>query len=383
MEQITNGILKLMNFPTGSHVNMTRDEFGTKREEPTFDALLEQKSGEARSEVVNNRRKPKESDEKDPATEEVRTQKNPEAEKDQEESCDVAREAASAQIVWLVGQNNQDLLVQRQEDVAVIEEPMLIVTNDTPAAQLSELVIPQPAAETETLAEIPEEGMIPAAEGELIPEQTVEIVQKAAEPQIETGFDGREAEKADVEIRVTGEEEAEETSGETAVEAPLFKDVEATPIKVAEAPERTGESAPVERQVAEKLTNLLDSGETRVEIQLEPLELGKLTISLTRNEDGVLNILLSAESVQTRDLLERHMGSLQEALFERGQQSVQITVDRNEESQRQDGQQRNDFQDGSNDRRNEQQRRDDRPSGEDFLQQLRLGLIPIEDEEED
>ena len=79
------------------------------------------------------------------------------------------------------------------------------------------------------------------------------------------------------------------------------------------------------------------------------------------------------------------MTGLQEALAERGQQNVQITVNQNEESQRQDNNanQRNDFQDGSNGRQSEQRRRDDHRSGEDFLQQLRLGLIPIEEEDEE
>ena len=62
---------------------------------------------------------------------------------------------------------------------------------------------------------------------------------------------------------------------------------------------------------------------------------------------------------------------------------VQITVEHNEESQRQDNQQREDFYDGRNGQHGEQQqRRDDRRGGADFLQQLRLGLIPLEDEEE-
>ena len=121
-----------------------------------------------------------------------------------------------------------------------------------------------------------------------------------------------------------------------------------------------------------------------MQIQLEPVELGKLTIELTRSEDGTLSVLLDAEKAQTRGLLEKHMGTLQETLAERGQKVAQIIVERGEEAQRQDNQQREDFNDGRNgqQQQQEQQRRDDRREGLDFLQQLRLGLIPLEDEED-
>lgn len=381
MEQINAGILKLMQIPGAAHMNGTKTDFGADRGDVTFDVLLEQKTNEVRTEVVNDRRKP-DSTEKETGKEEVKTEKTPAAGKDEEENYDVAREAASAQIVWLMGQNAQELLVPEQENVASIEQPMLIVETDEPIANPGEIEIPQLMSEIQTVAELPTEELVSAAEGELIPEQTVESVQQTVEPQIETNVSGQGTEEPVVELKVS-RNDADEKTGEAAVETPLFEDVEAAPIKVAEAPERTRESEPVERQVTEKLTNLLSSAETRVEIQLEPLELGKLTIELTHSTDGTLNILLSAENAQTRGLLERHMGSLQEALIERGQQSVQITVDRGEESQRQDNQQNNNFQDGSNGRQSEQHRRNDQRSGEDFLQQLRLGLIPVEDEEED
>lgn len=342
-------------------------DFSAKREEPTFDVLLEQKTNQARSEVVTEKDRKRPSSEDETEQKEVKTEKTEKAEKsekDEEQNCDVAREAASSQIVWLMGQNNQDLLVTKQEDVAIVEQPMLIVVNDEPAAELGELEIPQLTAENA---------------GELNVEYA-EIVQEIEQPEISTDIGGQEATDAGLEIRVTGDD-AEEIGGEAAVEAPLFENVEAAPIKVAEAPERTQEETPIERQVTEKLSDAIRSGETRVELQLEPLELGKLTIELTHSENGALNILINAENAETRTLLERHINSLQEALVERSQNSVQITVDRSEESQRQE--QNNDFRDGSNNRHNEQQRRDGQRSGEDFLQQLRLGLIPIEDEEED
>lgn len=383
MEQINAGILKLMTFAPGAHVNMTKNDFTTKREEPTFDALLEQKSGEARSEVVNDRKRPDEPSEKKTETEEVKTDKEPAAEKKEEENCDIAREAASSQIVWLMGQNNQDLLVERQEDVAVIEQPMIFATNDEPATELGEITLPHMAQEVQATT-LQTADTVPEGTFEAEVEAIVEAAPEAVAPETEANVGGEQNFETDVEIHVTGRD-TDETGGEAAVETPLFEAVEAAPIKVAEAPERPQETRNVEQQVTEKLTDLLDGGDKRVELQLEPIELGKLTIELKRSENGTLNILINAENLETRHLLEKHISNLQEALFERGQQSVQITVERGEESQRQDGQQQhNDFQDDGSNRQNEQQqRRNNHTSGEDFLQQLRLGLIPIEDEDED
>lgn len=385
MDQINAGILKLMNIPGSAHVNGNMADFGAKRE-PVFDVLLEQKSNQARTEVVSDKGRKPEDTEKIPTKETETEKKAPSTEETEEETCDVAREAAAAQIVWVMAPNAADLRVTaQQENTASIEQPLIIGINDEPGAVLGEEALAQIADKLPEIEGLPKVETAPVVEAEVMPEQTVETVPEEAQPQLETSVDEQPAEDAVVEIRVT-ENDSDETGAEAAVtEAPLFEEVETAPIKVAEAPERAEKAPEVEKQVSEKLVSVLESGETRVEIRLDPAELGKLTIELTRNEDGALNILLNAENVQTRGLLERHVTGLQEALAERGQQNVQITVDQSNESQRQDNNanQRNDFQDGSNGRQNEQHRRDDHRSGEDFLQQLRLGLIPIEEEDDE
>lgn len=383
MEQVNAGIVKLMNLTGNSHVNGNLADFGAKRE-PIFDVLLEQKNRQAHPEVVSDRRK-NEDPEKIP-TKEVEAEKKTAAVKEgEEETCDVAREVAAAQMVWLVAPNAADLRIPgAQKDVMTIEQPLIIGINDEPSAVLTEEVLAQFAGNIPVIGEMPEGEVAIVAEEELMPEQIIEAIPEEGQTELETNVGEQQTEDVSVEIRVT-EGDSEEISAEAAVaETPLFEEVEAAPIKVAEAPERTEKAPEVEKQVADKLVSAFESGETKVEIQLDPVELGKLTIELTRNTDGTLNILLNAENIETRGLLERHVSGLQEALAERGQNSVQITVDQSEESQRQDnGNQRNDFQDGSNGRQSEQRRRDDHRSGEDFLQQLRLGLIPIEEEEED
>ena len=374
MEQIHKGTITMKQFSVGAHVKGVKIDFNAKREEPIFDALMGQKKEQYSSDVVNEKsRKPDEtSKDTAPEHEDVENTEKPVAGKEEEETCDVAREAAAAQIVWLVQPNAAYLKAPEQmQNVVTIERPMIFATNDEPVKPIEGLL-------GDKLAEMT--GEVQTVSGEA----AVEVMQQM---QMETNAnsDGNAAMELDtMQVDVVAEEN-EEIGGEAAVmEMPLFDDVEAAPIKVAEAPERTEQSAPVEQQITAKLTDILENGETKVQIQLEPVELGKLTIELTRSEDGTLSVLLDAEKAQTRGLLEKHMNSLQEALTDRGQKVTQITVEHSEESQRQDNQQRDDFYDGRNNQhqQQEQQRRDNRRDGVDFLQQLRLGLIPLEDEDE-
>ena len=386
MEQINRGILKLMTFPNGAHVNGTKFDPGAKREEPIFDALLNQKQQENRSqeeyECPGDR--PSETDARQ---EPVESKKEPVATKKKEETCDVAREVACAQIVWLNRANAADLLVpQKLDSVASIEQPM-IIADIAGAVEVVAVSAEQVAVDipTEGKIQLPEDVLL--AEPEVMGEQVVETVAQSELPEMEMNLNGQNVETPEIEITVRRSEDDEVNPETVEVNVPLFKDVETAPIKVAEAPERAEKAPDVEQQVVEKLTNVLENGETKVEIQLDPAELGKLTIELTRSADGTLSILMNAENSQTRGLLERHIGSLQETLSDRGQQNVQITVNQGAETQRQGNQenqeQYNNFQDNSSGRQGEQQqRRHETRSGEDFLQQLRLGLIPLEEEED-
>ena len=165
-------------------------------------------------------------------------------------------------------------------------------------------------------------------------------------------------------------------------ETPVFGEVQEVPVKVGEAPvtaeEQVMETAkPVETQVREKLTQALDRGETRVEIQLEPENLGRVRVELTRGQDGLLHVALRAENSQTQTLLEKDASGLQALLMRNTQQEVQVEVSPQQESQRQD------FEDGRQHGQQQdpqQQKQERKQNGLDFLQQLRLGLIPLDGE---
>lgn len=370
MEQIKNGMLKLAKFISSGQMTIGRPEIGETTGESEFGKLLEQKNTEAKTEAAPERKEPADSTRE---TEQKPTDaKKPESGKE-EETCDVAREAACAQMVWLVPQpvvEEQQVMQEVTTVEAVVGEMGEVIAETGEGIVVQQPVQDQPQTfmpqETEQMAET----ALPA-------EQTVEAAEEIV--QTETGKGGEtqltESENAESKVKV----ESDETGGEAVVnEAPLFKDVEAAPIKVAEAPAEV-ETGDVEKQISDKLSSTLESGESRVEIQLTPESLGKVTVELIRSADGTLNILLNAESHETRELLAKHIGTLQEAIVDRGQQNVQIEVSRGEEAQEQHNMNQ-DLKDGHNGNNAQRQHRQDESSDDDFLQQLRLGLIDSQEE---
>ncbi len=172
----------------------------------------------------------------------------------------------------------------------------------------------------------------------------------------------------------------EEAKEPVLLEAPLFKELQAVPVKVAEA-----ESAPaapqaqeIEVQVGGKVLQAVQNGDSKVELQLEPEALGRVTVEITRQDGGEIHIALKAESAYTEKLLEKHIPSLQTFLAGQGQKTSQVEVQHWQENQQPDG--RESFYEGQNGGHNQQQeRRQHAKRNDDFLHQLRLGLIPLEE----
>lgn len=220
-----------------------------------------------------------------------------------------------------------------------------------------------------------------AAEPAGIPEESLPQTEAPKQAQAEEGFDMEvRAETGRVQAERTSETEEPAEPKEVEAEAPVFKDVREIPVKVGETPaaEESREAVPVERQIGQKLTEALKTGESRVEIQLTPANLGKVTVEMTLDKDGALHVVLHAEKSATRSLLEKSADGLMAMLGRENRQEVQVEVPRRQESQRQD------FYDGrqgsENHGRQQERRREERQSSEDFLHQLRLGLIPVDGE---
>lgn len=372
MEQIKGGMPEMMKLVALSQMNAARTVKSSQGEGSEFEKLLGQKSGETKQESTSGKN---DTDAKEVAEKEnVKAEKPKTDEKEETETCDVAREAACAQIVWMVPQASD----AETQTVEVAEVGEVIAAT----GQNAETITVTEGTEMIETGEVLTQENVVAEETGLIPEQTVEAPQNIAETQTETVTE-KDTEPVNTVAKATEapvDEVEDETAGEIVVtEAPLFKDVETAPIKVAEAPAQA-EAPELETQVSDKLVRILESGENRVEIQLTPEALGKMTIELTRSADGTLNVILNAENAETRSMLTRHITTLQETLVDRGQPSVQIEVSRGEETQQQNFQQQ-DLRDDMNGRQNgQQQRRREESSGEDFLQQLRLGLIDLQEE---
>lgn len=295
---------------------------------------------------------------------------------------------------------------QPQEGQAVTEDPkemekqmalaaMAVMQN--PVVPVEQVTAP---AETQVTDAAPVEIVVEAAEtpvadapetadaAELAPQEGAEeaveqLPQEQAKP-VEAETRTAEDAGTEAEIQVTAgeageaeqETDAQDTPKEGMAEAPVFQDVRDIPVKVGEAPmaEETRE-VPVEDQVGPKLAEAVKAGDTRVEIQLAPESLGKVTVEVTLREDGTLHVALHAENSQTRGLLERSADNLAAMLNRDTRQEIQVEVPRQQESQQQnfyDGQQGREHQE----REQQQEHRREHQGGEDFLHQLRLGLVP-------
>jgi flagellar hook-length control protein FliK len=293
---------------------------------------------------------------------------------DDPEEDPVTKELAYAQLLMpdVVPMEPQTPQIQETvEPIAVQELTATALETAEQTPEIADVVTPEAQPELS----VPE-GQ--ATETEAVSEPAIEPVPVQTEaPEAQSGQSQgndlpTEAQDEDTHVEVT---EAPEAQAQ-----PVFRDVEPVMIKVGEAPavEETEQAADLNQQVAEPLMNALSQGETKVEIQLSPRSLGNVTVELTQQQDGALNVVLTAENSHTRDLLKQHVGGLQELLGSQNQRTVQVEVTRPQETQHDtpnyDG--RNGH--GNSNGQQEQRQRHTQHNSQDFLQQLRLGLIPLD-----
>lgn len=248
-------------------------------------------------------------------------------------------------------------------------------------------------------------GTIPAAQPEVmdVSDPEADAILEATDPNVEHG-PARMLEKLADEVAGVEEQEkprmfqakaADEDAGaDTDMEVELtdvdqgprqlFHDVKAAPVKVGETYDvEQADKADVARQVDAGLAQALEKGESMVRIQLTPENLGSVTVEITHSAEGIIRVALSAHSTETRGLLERHAGELQGLLANRTRQDVEVNVQQSQEGQQNQNQQNpydgrsGNGQGGQEERR--QPRREQAKHGQDFMQQLRLGLIPTDE----
>ena len=239
--------------------------------------------------------------------------------------------------------------------------------------------------------------MQPGAETREVPEeadagQWLETAQDAAEAAQETVPEVRTEAPAAEETRAEALEvrprDAETSGGEDVpelrdaeVEAPVFGQVESAPVKVGEAPAArdTAQAEDIGEQIGPKLVRITsvtgESGERSITVSLEPEHLGKVQVEVSLSEDGTLHVALHAENSRTQSLLDRNSEALAAVLGRHAQQEVRMEAPRQEESRGLYEQQQQQHQ-----QHRQEQRRERRRDGEEFLQQLRLGLVPLDGE---
>lgn len=259
--------------------------------------------------------------------------------------------------------------------MALAQNPVVIVQDVQPEVQKSGAAMELVPIQTE---QAPQQSMAPVLETE--PEapqlQTVETAQTA--PQTETGkADSGESRGSELPME---ELHAESRTEQADVEPqPVFRDIKAVPVKVGEVyqAEPTVENGVELKDLGDTLTQAIDRGENRLELQLQPAELGRIRVEMRWSDEGALHVILHAESTRTQSLLEKDMAGLQTLLGRETQQEVKVELPRQQEAPRQsfdDGR-----QNGGQQHHQQEQRQSSRHSGQDFLHQLRLGLIPAEE----
>ena len=181
----------------------------------------------------------------------------------------------------------------------------------------------------------------------------------------------------------SGQEDGKSLEGVTVQswQKPLFGDLEAAPVRVGDAPvDMTAPAQEVETNLAKTIQSSLEDGSEYLEIKLKPDNLGTVVAEFTRTPEGVLHVVLHAESEQTAKLLGDHASSLGLLLQDGSNGQVHIEVTQPQPQQQEAWQQFN--QDGGQQQQQQQQqqRHTSKTASDSFAQQLRLGLVQMDEE---
>lgn len=100
-------------------------------------------------------------------------------------------------------------------------------------------------------------------------------------------------------------------------------------------------SLPLQEQVAFQVKTAISDGTSRIRIQLDPADLGKMDIKLTVDADGKTGVSIMVDSKSTLDLLQRDASSLTRALNDAGLSADSSSLSFNLRGGQQEGQQHN------------------------------------------
>ena len=225
----------------------------------------------------------------------------------------------------------------------------------------------------------------PAETAEVQSQSTEQTVQQPEAADPEQSAERPESQDGEVraETAETSRKDGEEIQGEAAEpEQSVFRETQSTPVKVGERYETVDTQKPdMEAKLADTIRQAAQTGTERVEIRLTPANLGAVTIEMTKDASGALQVVLHAANSRAAGLLQQHLDGLHTALQSYGAgQEVHVEVQRNQDSQQQHFQQADPDGRGQQQRQRQQEERQDNPSdGQDFIQKLRLGLFGTEE----
>lgn len=291
----------------------------------------------------------------------------------------------------------------RQAMAALLLQPFVVqdVAVQQPVQESVDMVSTMPAVDaavTQTVqTAVAAETMTPAVQQETaqptmqVPQQTTsEQVQTAPEvtvPQESVQQQGLQNASTQTEQQSTGEAatgqkmvEVDQPDDQPVVvtqqEQPLFRDVETVPVKVGDATPTVDVDAPdMEKQLADTIQANLSKVGDKVQIQLQPENLGHITIELVQH-GGKIGLAIVADNAKTTSLLAQHAGNLGALLEDRTGQTVHVQVQQQEPEQQQyDGHNQQNRQQQEQQQSHSQQSKAEQDS---FLGQLRLGLYQLD-----
>ena len=232
-----------------------------------------------------------------------------------------------------------------------------------------------------------------AAAQQQVPEQQAAVQQSPVQQQAET-----QAEPVEVQtVQATpGSQQAQaetfaqtakDDSGEpdaqaavTTAEQPFFQETENMPVKVGDGDTIDTQQPDFDAKLTQNVEKALSQGEQRVEIRLNPENLGSVVVEMTRSQDGSLHVVLHTETESAARLLSEHSGTLGLMLQNNSQGEVRVEV---RQPQQENQQWQHPDQDGGQNHGGQQrEQQEHRQSTEDFLQQLRLGLFSLDPQDD-
>ncbi len=245
------------------------------------------------------------------------------------------------------------------------------VETTTPAAAVAVPVQTEQEGDGQTVSQAETAPLAVQAQAET---ETVQLTQ----PQQELGEEGQAAAEQNQTAQKTETEVLEASAGE--VSQPLFQDSDGEAVfhRVGDAPVLDTQSGEMEVKLTSIIQTSLEDGGQHLSIKLSPEQLGNVVVEMTRSPEGVLHVILHTETEQAAKLLSEHSGTLGLMLQNSQQGEVRVEVPRPNQSEQ--PWQQPDQNGGQNQQESRQQQGQNRQdtSGESFLQQLRLGLLPVD-----